>query len=179
MAGQIATGAIHHLRLTVTDVARTLAAKDFERIGELFAPEINFRAMTPRKFWEAETPGGIVTEPVLAVSSSTATGSPSEKCSVTSGAKAPKSRGVAVLPHMEAAAGSPRRSQIASVRRLAGPKLSMASMAARIAARPSVAPDPSSESSNPQPPTDLAFPSTRASPCEPVPRIRIAPSSPP
>jgi hypothetical protein len=45
-----------------TEFARALAAKDFGRMDELFAPEVNFRAMTPRKFWEAETPGGIVTD---------------------------------------------------------------------------------------------------------------------
>ena len=32
--------------------ARALAAKDFGRVAELLHPEIDFRGMTPRRFWE-------------------------------------------------------------------------------------------------------------------------------
>jgi hypothetical protein len=39
-----------------TDFARALAAKDFERIHELLHPEIDFRGLTPRRFWEAADP---------------------------------------------------------------------------------------------------------------------------
>jgi hypothetical protein len=45
-----------------TDFARALAAKDHERMGELLHPEIDFRAMTPRKVWEAQTPEAIIGE---------------------------------------------------------------------------------------------------------------------
>jgi hypothetical protein len=33
--------------------ARALAAKDFGRVAELLDPEVDFRGMTPRRFWEA------------------------------------------------------------------------------------------------------------------------------
>jgi hypothetical protein len=34
--------------------AAALALKDFDRIRELLHPEIEFRGLTPRRFWEAE-----------------------------------------------------------------------------------------------------------------------------
>jgi hypothetical protein len=35
--------------------ARALAAKDFDRIAVLLHPEVDFRGMTPGRFWEAGT----------------------------------------------------------------------------------------------------------------------------
>ncbi|MBS1887004.1 MAG: hypothetical protein JSU06_07425 [Actinobacteria bacterium] len=40
--------------------AAALALKDFDRILELLHPEIDFRALTPRRFWEASDPEEIV-----------------------------------------------------------------------------------------------------------------------
>ena len=40
--------------------ARALAEKDFAGIGELMAPDIEFRALTPRRAWEADDPSTIV-----------------------------------------------------------------------------------------------------------------------
>ena len=40
--------------------ARALAAKDFDRLLELFGPEVDFRGVTPRKFWEAGDPHALV-----------------------------------------------------------------------------------------------------------------------
>lgn len=37
-----------------SDFARALAEKDAPRLSRLFASEIDFRAMTPRKTWQAE-----------------------------------------------------------------------------------------------------------------------------
>jgi len=45
-----------------TEYVNALAAKDFERVAELMDPEINFRAMTPRKFWEAGDPESVVSD---------------------------------------------------------------------------------------------------------------------
>jgi hypothetical protein len=45
-----------------TEFARALAAKDYGRIVELFAPEVDFRGMTPRRVWEAKAPDAVVTE---------------------------------------------------------------------------------------------------------------------
>ncbi len=36
-----------------TDFARALAAKDSDRIRELIHPQIDFRGLTPSRFWEA------------------------------------------------------------------------------------------------------------------------------
>jgi hypothetical protein len=36
--------------------ARALAAKDFTRVSELLHSEVDFRGMTPRRFWEATGP---------------------------------------------------------------------------------------------------------------------------
>ena len=33
--------------------ARALAAKDFDRLVSLLHPEVDFRGMTPGRFWEA------------------------------------------------------------------------------------------------------------------------------
>ena len=40
--------------------AAALALKDFDRIRDLLHPEIDFRGLTPRKFWEAEDPEAVV-----------------------------------------------------------------------------------------------------------------------
>jgi hypothetical protein len=42
--------------------AHALAAKDFEQIAQLMDPEIEFRALTPRRNWEAGDPGTVVSE---------------------------------------------------------------------------------------------------------------------
>lgn len=40
--------------------AQALAEKDFERILSLFDPEVDFRGVTPRRFWKAENPQALV-----------------------------------------------------------------------------------------------------------------------
>jgi len=40
--------------------ARALAAKQFDRIAELMDPEIDFRALTPRRDWEAGDPETVI-----------------------------------------------------------------------------------------------------------------------
>lgn len=40
--------------------ARALAVKDAGRLRELLHPEIDFRAMTPRRFWEAADPDAVL-----------------------------------------------------------------------------------------------------------------------
>ena len=42
------------------DFARAVAAKDHDRVRELLHPELDFRAMTPQRIWEAETPEDVV-----------------------------------------------------------------------------------------------------------------------
>jgi hypothetical protein len=42
------------------DFAAALAAKDFGRMRELLHPEIDFRGMTPSRFWEAGDPEAVV-----------------------------------------------------------------------------------------------------------------------
>ncbi|HEY1854211.1 MAG TPA: hypothetical protein VGG40_06435 [Solirubrobacterales bacterium] len=42
------------------EFAQALAAKDFDRVAALFAPQVDFRALTPRKFWEQSDPEQIV-----------------------------------------------------------------------------------------------------------------------
>jgi hypothetical protein len=39
-----------------------LAAKDTDRLLALFASEVDFRAMTPGRFWEADSPQRVVAE---------------------------------------------------------------------------------------------------------------------
>jgi len=43
-----------------SDFARALAEKDAARLCALFAPELDFRAMTPRKTWEAQDADGVL-----------------------------------------------------------------------------------------------------------------------
>ena len=40
--------------------AETLARKDFAGVTELLDPQVDFRAMTPNRFWEATGPEAIV-----------------------------------------------------------------------------------------------------------------------
>ena len=40
--------------------ARALAVKDFVRLAELMHPEIDFRALTPRRAWEASNPDAVI-----------------------------------------------------------------------------------------------------------------------
>jgi hypothetical protein len=39
-----------------------LAAKDTDRLVALFAPDVDFRGLTPRRFWEADSPQRLVHE---------------------------------------------------------------------------------------------------------------------
>jgi hypothetical protein len=43
-----------------SDFAAALALKDFDRIGELLHPEVDFRGLTPRRAWEAEDAEAVV-----------------------------------------------------------------------------------------------------------------------
>ncbi|HET6167599.1 MAG TPA: hypothetical protein VFE07_12290 [Marmoricola sp.] len=40
--------------------AEAIAAKDVDAITSLLSPEVDFRALTPRKFWEATSPAEVV-----------------------------------------------------------------------------------------------------------------------
>ena len=40
--------------------ARAVAAKDLSRVRELLHPELDFRAMTPSRIWEAEGPDDVL-----------------------------------------------------------------------------------------------------------------------
>jgi hypothetical protein len=42
--------------------ARALAAKDFGQVAGLLHPEVDFRGMTPGRFWEATGPAQVVDE---------------------------------------------------------------------------------------------------------------------
>ena len=42
------------------DFARAVAAKDHDRVRQLLHPELDFRAMTPQRIWEAATPEDVV-----------------------------------------------------------------------------------------------------------------------
>ena len=42
--------------------AEAVAAKDFERAGQLLDPEVDFRALTPNRAWEASGADAVVTE---------------------------------------------------------------------------------------------------------------------
>jgi hypothetical protein len=43
-----------------TDFARAFGEKDSARIRELLHPEIDFRGLTPNRFWEASSPDDVV-----------------------------------------------------------------------------------------------------------------------
>jgi hypothetical protein len=42
------------------EFVRALAVKDYGRIRELLDPQVDFRGMTPNRFWEASDPEGVV-----------------------------------------------------------------------------------------------------------------------
>ena len=42
------------------EFAHALAAKDTARLRALLHPEVDFRGMTPRRFWEAEDPDAVL-----------------------------------------------------------------------------------------------------------------------
>lgn len=42
------------------EYARALQRKDRHRLGELFAPDIDFRALTPKRTWEASAPADVI-----------------------------------------------------------------------------------------------------------------------
>jgi len=42
--------------------AEAFAAKDYDRFRELAHPEIDFRGLTPNRFWEAHDPECVITE---------------------------------------------------------------------------------------------------------------------
>ena len=41
--------------------AEAFAEKDFKRVRALLHPEIDFRGLTPRRFWEASDPDALIT----------------------------------------------------------------------------------------------------------------------
>ena len=43
-----------------TSFAEALARKDFDSVAELLHPEIDFRALTPRRNWEASSPDDVI-----------------------------------------------------------------------------------------------------------------------
>jgi hypothetical protein len=43
-----------------TEFARSLAAKDADRLRDLLHPEIDFRGMTPGRTWEANDPDAVI-----------------------------------------------------------------------------------------------------------------------
>jgi hypothetical protein len=45
-----------------TEFARALAAKDYNRVLDLIHPEIDFRALTPNRFWEESSADAVVSE---------------------------------------------------------------------------------------------------------------------
>jgi hypothetical protein len=42
------------------DFARAVAAKDHDRVRQLLHPELDFRAMTPSRIWEAAEPEDVI-----------------------------------------------------------------------------------------------------------------------
>jgi ketosteroid isomerase-like protein len=43
-----------------TRFAQAIATRDADAMTALLAPEVDFRALTPRKFWEGSTPGDVL-----------------------------------------------------------------------------------------------------------------------
>lgn len=43
-----------------TRFARAIAARDQDALAALLAPEVDFRALTPRKFWEGSDPDAVL-----------------------------------------------------------------------------------------------------------------------
>jgi hypothetical protein len=44
------------------EFAHALSEKDFDRLSELLHPEIEFRAVTPRRFWEADDSATVISD---------------------------------------------------------------------------------------------------------------------
>lgn len=44
------------------DLAEALSRKDFDRAGEILHPEVDFRALTPNRQWEASTSADFVSD---------------------------------------------------------------------------------------------------------------------
>jgi hypothetical protein len=42
------------------EFARALAVKDYSRVADLLHPEIDFRALTPNRIWEASNPDAVI-----------------------------------------------------------------------------------------------------------------------
>ena len=42
------------------EFARALAVKDYRRVADLLHPEVDFRALTPRRIWEASDPDAVI-----------------------------------------------------------------------------------------------------------------------
>jgi hypothetical protein len=42
--------------------AEAVAAKDFDRVAELLDPDVDFRGITPNRFWEASDPSSVVSD---------------------------------------------------------------------------------------------------------------------
>jgi hypothetical protein len=61
-APRVTIGAMQQQKTLGADFAAALAAKDFDRMLDLLHPEIDFRGLTPRRFWEAGTPEAVVSE---------------------------------------------------------------------------------------------------------------------
>jgi hypothetical protein len=51
---------VHEAETLGADFARALAAKDSSRMLDLMHPEIDFRGMTPSRFWEANDPDAVI-----------------------------------------------------------------------------------------------------------------------
>jgi hypothetical protein len=49
-------------QLLGAEFARALAVKDFARISELLAPEVDFRGLTPNRTWEAANSEAVVAD---------------------------------------------------------------------------------------------------------------------
>jgi hypothetical protein len=47
-----------------TGFAEALAQKDFDTLAGLFADDVDFRALTPRKYWEMATPKEIIADAI-------------------------------------------------------------------------------------------------------------------
>ena len=47
------------------EFARALAVKDYSRLAELMHPEIDFRALTPRRTWEASDADSVISGVLL------------------------------------------------------------------------------------------------------------------
>jgi hypothetical protein len=44
------------------ELAEALAVKDFDRVAELLAPDVDFRGLTPSRWWEASDARSVVTD---------------------------------------------------------------------------------------------------------------------